>query len=450
MVRTTSLLVGIAGLSLSTGSGASSLTTVTELDVTKYQGRWYQMYADLFVTSTFERNGVCVTADYDLEDSCTLSDGTTQSNCIGITNLQRDKDVVSGTPSNVTGKAYLPDVTEPGKLNVKFDAPVPSFVDATYWVIALGELTSDGLYSYSVVSDSAGQSLFVLARDVDTFKAQYDDEVQAILKDNGFSGFVYGPRETTQDGCSYIAPGTAIGMASPSVEDDCVKEYKIEDGECGEVCLSSYIAGFAEQFGGVTKGDCASQGYTVFDHTESVSVGPFGDFDTDIYTKPATEAEAEAEAKFVAASSYCPSSGSLLHAGCDLTLEFDDTCEDVSAEIEARVAGQYEAWHDPHNNGTYVLGSAADDLLALKRTTGDGKYTDKMNFALAASSTGGCSVSACSESQVTSVIDGGTNHCNLMMLVCNSAAGCAPLVHDLTYTESVNSCSDSTSECVLV
>ena len=73
-------------------------------------------------------------------------------------------------------------------------------MDATYWVIALGELTSDGLYSYSVVSDSAGQSLFVLARDVDTFKAQYDDEVQAILKDNGFSGSIYGPRETTQDG----------------------------------------------------------------------------------------------------------------------------------------------------------------------------------------------------------------------------------------------------------
>ena len=74
-----------------------------------------------------------------------------------------------------------------------------------------------------MVSDSAGQSLFVLARDVETFKAQYDDEVQGILDDNGFSGYIYGPRETTQDGCSYIAPGTALGMAEPRLEDDCVK-----------------------------------------------------------------------------------------------------------------------------------------------------------------------------------------------------------------------------------
>jgi len=443
MVRTTSLFVALAGLATPT----ASLTTVSDLDVTKYQGRWYQMYADLFVTSTFERNGVCVTADYDLEESCTLSDGTTQSNCIGITNIQRDTDVVSGTASNVTGKAYLPDASEPGQLNVKFDAPVPSFVDATYWVIALGELTSDGLYSYSVVSDSAGQSLFVLARDVETFKAQYDDEVQQILSDNGFSGFIYGPRETTQDGCVYTAPGAALGMAEPRLEDDCVKEYKIDDGMCGEVCLSSYIAGFAEQFGGVTKGDCASQGYTVYDHTESVSVGPFGDFDTDIYTKPA---DAKEEAKFVAASEYCPSSSSFIHAGCDLSLDFTDSCADVSAEIEARVAGQYEMWHDPHNNGTYTIASSSADFYSLSRTTANGQYTDKMNFQLADSSSGGCTVSACSESQVTSVVDYGTNHCNLMMLVCNSAAGCSPVAHDLTYTESVNSCSDSTTECVLV
>merc|ERR1712070_858834 len=100
--------------------------------------------------------------------------------------------------------------------------------------------------------------------------------------------------------------------------------------------------------------------------------------------------------------------------------------------------------------GTYSIGSSSDDLIALTRTTANGQYTDKLNMALADSSTGGCTVSACSESQVTSVVDYGTNHCNLMMLVCNSAAGCAPVAHDLTYTESVNSCSDSTTECVLV
>merc|ERR1711998_640000 len=102
-------------------------------------------------------------------------------------------------------------------------------------------------------------------------------------------------------------------------------------------------------------GTCAEQGYTVYDHTESVSVGPFGDFDTDIYTKPA-----------VSASSYCPSSGSMVHASCDLTLEFpNDSCATVAAEVEARVEGQYDQWHDPHNNGTYTVAASADDLVSL-------------------------------------------------------------------------------------
>ncbi len=55
----------------------------------------------------------------------------------------------------------------------------------------------------------------------------------------------------------------------------CIKLYKLEKNECGEVCLSSTIAPFAIQFGGVTEGTCANQ----------VSVGPFGTFDTDLYTK---------------------------------------------------------------------------------------------------------------------------------------------------------------------
>ncbi|GMI22182.1 hypothetical protein TeGR_g2735 [Tetraparma gracilis] len=73
-----------------------------------------------------------------------------------------------------------------------------------------------------------------------------------------------------------------------NVGDDCTVEYKVDDdkGQCGELCLSSTIAPFAEQFGGVTKGACADIGYTVFDHKESVSMGPFGSSDVDIYVKP--------------------------------------------------------------------------------------------------------------------------------------------------------------------
>lgn len=38
--------------------------TVSEFDPTAYMGRWYQMYTSLVPRLTFEKNGVCVVADY--------------------------------------------------------------------------------------------------------------------------------------------------------------------------------------------------------------------------------------------------------------------------------------------------------------------------------------------------------------------------------------------------
>ena len=54
----------------------------------------------------------------------------------------------------------------------------------------------------------------------------------------------------------------------------------------GELCIDNTIAYLAEKFGGVTPGACADEGYTVFDHTESVSMGPLGEAEVKIYTKP--------------------------------------------------------------------------------------------------------------------------------------------------------------------
>ena len=67
--------------------------------------------------------------------------------------------------------------------------------------------------------------------------------------------------------------------------DDCQSLYKLDKGQCGELCLSSTIAPFAIKFGGVVAGQCKDQGYLIFDHTEKISVGPFGEFDVKIYKK---------------------------------------------------------------------------------------------------------------------------------------------------------------------
>ena len=66
---------------------------------------------------------------------------------------------------------------------------------------------------------------------------------------------------------------------------DCVQLYKLEDNTCGQVCLSSYIAPFAQKFGGVTPGSCNALGFSTFKTTQKVSIGPFGEVSVQIYVK---------------------------------------------------------------------------------------------------------------------------------------------------------------------
>jgi len=116
----------------------------------------------------------------------------------------------------------------------------------------------------------------------------------------------------------------------------------------------------------------------------------------------------------------------------------------------ARINGE-NGWKDPHNGGTYTLmsGTADSQVISTKRLTGDGKYTDLQKFTLTASGSG-CSVSACSESQVFSILDYSTNFCDLHNLWCGSQDGCPVANTDLKYTETINSCKSSDkSKCVV-
>jgi len=108
-------------------------------------------------------------------------------------------------------------------------------------------------------------------------------------------------------------------------------------------------------------------------------------------------------------------------------------CSTVLAEIKARVAGT-NGWIDPHNGGTYQITSESDSRVELTRTTGDKKYTDKMILTLEDDGSG-CSLSGCSESQVTSVADFSTNFCNMHDLYCGTVDGCPVALTDLQYTE---------------
>lgn len=131
----------------------------------------------------------------------------------------------------------------------------------------------------------------------------------------------------------------------------------------------------------------------------------------------------------------CPSTGVLFNAACgmEITTTLQNVpCEDVQAEMAARIAGQYGSWHDPHNNGTYSVQNYGG-TFSTSRLTGDKKYTDKQIFTLTTGADGtGCKIEACSRSQVASYLDGGTNYCDLKMLFCGTVDGCKPIKHDFT------------------
>lgn len=154
-------------------------------------------------------------------------------------------------------------------------------------------------------------------------------------------------------------------------------------------------------------------------------------------------------ASTAARGAKCPGSPAFVHAKCQLAVSFPASCAAVSAEVQARVAGE-GGWKDPHNNGRYSLLSMAGGDMELKRVTGNGQYTDRITFVLAAEGAG-CRLEACSESQVTSVLDFSTNYCNIRDLYCGSAEGCPVAKHELAgYTETLGSCRQhDQSKCVV-
>ncbi|KAH3727749.1 apolipoprotein D-like [Dreissena polymorpha] len=149
--------------------------TVQSLDLNKYLGRWFQMYASQSVITLWENNAFCVTADYELGSSGNV----TVLNSERLQNATGPLKVIHG---------YATPTGEPGKFTVKLEM-VP--IAAPYWVLKLGPATygETGQYHYSVVSDNVRGTLFVLARDPETFRRDYATEVEEFLKSAGFTHF---------------------------------------------------------------------------------------------------------------------------------------------------------------------------------------------------------------------------------------------------------------------
>ena len=143
-------------------------TYVPELNLEQYDGKWFEVYKDLF-DETFQKGGSCVTAEYTILDN-------------GNVSVFNSEILPSGEISTIEGFAFYDDNNTGGELSVQLDgAPM-----APYWVIELGPLVDDQ-YDYSIVSDDKQISLFVLARDVDRFFDLYSDDVLETLIMFGFT-----------------------------------------------------------------------------------------------------------------------------------------------------------------------------------------------------------------------------------------------------------------------
>ena len=142
-------------------------------------------------------------------------------------------------------------------------------------------------------------------------------------------------------------------------------------------------------------------------------------------------------------------------------VKFYTSCSTVMAELQSRVSGT-NGWSDPHNGGAYTLTSVSDGnpqmgipgKITGQRVTGDDKYTDKFDFTFTGtgiSDEPACNVSACSESQVSSVVDYSTNYCNLHSLYCTAKEGCPTSGKDTalyTYKETFSACSQHDDVCL--
>lgn len=156
--------------------GGVNPSTVQNLDAKAYVGTWLQMGADKVVLSTFEKDAYCATATYELLDDGKIS--VHNYALIGGT---------SGSVYTIDGYAYAENPSDLSKLKVHFNSGGAPF-DAPYWILAVGPIVN-GQYEWAIVSDNLSMTLFVLARNANTYNTLYKSTVDATLESEGFTGF---------------------------------------------------------------------------------------------------------------------------------------------------------------------------------------------------------------------------------------------------------------------
>lgn len=134
-------------------------TVVTELDIDKYLGKWYELAR---YDHRFERNLVGVSATYSMRE-----DGKIKVLNAGY------KDSLDGVFSEAIGKAKIPNMKEPAKLKVSF-----------FWIFYgdyfVMELDED--YQWALIGSSSDDYLWILSRTPHMDETLYEGLLTKLTK----------------------------------------------------------------------------------------------------------------------------------------------------------------------------------------------------------------------------------------------------------------------------
>lgn len=172
----------LAALTLTACAPTDPPDVVTDLDVERYMGTWYDVGS---FPQSFQDGCTCTTATYALQDNGEVS----------VTNRCR-RDAVDGESTVAEARAWVPDSAEPGKLKVEF---FPLFA-ADYWVVDLWEDDPAEPYSLAVVSDPSREFLWILSR-TPQVDAQVLDGLVTDLEQRGWD--MSRLQDTEHEGCVY-------------------------------------------------------------------------------------------------------------------------------------------------------------------------------------------------------------------------------------------------------
>ena len=146
----------------SCSSSMKKLTTVPDVDIQRYTGKWYEIAR---LPNLFEKGLICITAEYSLRD-----DGK-----ITVMNAGH-KESEPAEVKSIRGKAWVPDKNEPGRLKVQFFWPFA----AGYYIFHLDREH----YQYALVGNPSRKFLWILAREPQMEEELYNELVEvARLKD---------------------------------------------------------------------------------------------------------------------------------------------------------------------------------------------------------------------------------------------------------------------------